>query len=62
MALDLPLAPDLRPILRADRDNVETELPQWTWRLDYWLADLRAYEADNDEFRAALARPGKDDR
>jgi hypothetical protein len=65
MALDLPLARDLVPRLRADRDGSAMRLTAWElWlaRVDCWLADLRAYEADNDEFRAALARSGKDDR
>ena len=53
--LDAPMARDIVPILRADRDQVERELPQWAWRLDYWLADLRAYDADNDDMRARIA-------
>ena len=60
MALDCPLAVDLVPILRADRNQVERELPQWTWRLDYWLSDLRGYDADNDEMRAAIAARKED--
>ena len=56
-----PLAADLVPILRAERDNVATEMPWWFYRCEMWLEDLRAYDADNADCRVAIATR-KDDR
>ena len=61
MALDVPLAADLRPIQRADRDNCETEMPWWFHRCEMWLEDLRAYQEDNDDMRERISAR-KDDR
>ncbi len=61
MPADLPLAPDLVPILRADRERLDERCPGWWVRAERWLEDLRAYQADNEEMRAAIAR-NKEDR
>lgn len=59
MALDLPLARDLVPRLRADHDGSTMRLTSWEmWlaRCDAWLVWLRAYQADNADCRAAIAK------
>jgi hypothetical protein len=64
MALDLPLARDLVPRLRADRDGSAMRLTAWElWlaRCDAWLVWLRAYDADNADMRERIAK-GRDDR
>ncbi len=55
MPADLPLAPDLVPILRADRDRLDERCPGWWVRAELWLEDVRTYERDNEEMRAAIA-------
>ena len=44
MPADCPLARDLIPRLRADRDQVEREMPVWFVRSELWLEDLRAFK------------------
>ena len=56
MPADCPLAHDLVPIKRAERQQVEHELPWWFVRVECWLEDLRAHEADNADIRAAIAK------
>jgi len=60
--LDCPLAADLVPIRRADRDRLDVRMPSWWLRCEFWLADLRAFEADNADMRERIANRLEEER
>jgi hypothetical protein len=53
--LDCPMAADLVPILRADRDHLDERCPLRFVQCTLWLEDLRAFAADNADMRARIA-------
>jgi len=60
--LDVPLAPDLVPRLRAERDKLDIRAPHYWLLAEFWLADLRAFDADNADARTAIANNEEDRR